>query len=144
MKSILGLSLALVLALSGCSSESKAAPYLKQICADWKTTNYSGGSIESRENITTKVSSQVSSAVALDPEASAGFQIVVNLMKNVAVLEGQEAEYSGKAFYARLVEKNLNQAAYWDAKASERSKEASTEKVNILKKFSELCEAYQE
>ena len=121
--------------LASCSSESKAAPYLKQICADWKTSGYTSGSIVTRENLSSKFSSQVMSAVALDPEASAEFQIAVNLMKNVSLLENQAAEYSAKAF--------VDGSQYWRDLASTRSSEASTEEANVVSKFIEICKEYQ-
>jgi hypothetical protein len=121
--------------LASCSSESKAAPYLKQICSDWKTSGYTSGSIVTRENLASKFSSQVIAAVALDPEASAEFQIAVNLMKNVSLLENQEAEYSAKGF--------VEGSQYWRDLASARASEASAEEAKVVSKFIDICKEYQ-
>lgn len=129
-------ALAISLLLAGCSSESKAAPYLKQICADWQTAGYTSGSIQTRENLSSKFSAQVSSAVALDPAAAAEFQVAVNLMKNVSVLENQQAEYSARAF--------VEGSQYWSDLASSRASEARSEQTKVVEKFIEICKNYKE
>jgi hypothetical protein len=73
--------------------------------------------------------------VALDPEASAEFQIAVNLMKNVSLLENQEAEYSAKGF--------VEGSQYWRDLASARASEASAEEAKVVSKFIDICKEYQ-
>ena len=130
----LALAIATGLILVSCSSESKTAPYLKQICNDWQTAGYSSGSIETRENLTNKFSAQVTSAVALDPEAAADFQVAINLMKNVTVLENQEAEYSARAFFEG--------SQYWKDLAASRASEARSEKAKVVEQFIQICKKF--
>jgi hypothetical protein len=124
-----------IILLTSCSTDSKAAPYLKQICTDWQFgAGYSSGSIETRDNLTNNFSSQISRAVSADPTASAEFQVAINLMKNVAVIEKQFSEYmaqflvNGSQFYRDLAEKRFN--------------EATAEKAKVRSKFLEICKEY--
>ncbi len=135
---VLPISLSVVVAgslLTGCGSESKAAPYLTQICADWQSSNYNSGSIETRDNLTSKFSSQISTAISLDPSAAAEFQVAINLMKNVSVLENQEAEYSARGFIDGL--------QYFKDLAATRGEEANAEKEKVIAKFNEICGEYE-
>jgi hypothetical protein len=120
--------------LTGCSTESKAAPYLKQICTDWQSGGYSSGSIETRNNLTNNFSSQISTAVSVDPTASAEFQVAINLMKNVVVIEEQYAEYSAQGF--------VNDSQYFRDLAVTRLGQAMAEKAKVTSKFVEICKEY--
>ena len=144
------LSLVLIPVLVGCSSnsetslesqepaQSKAAPYFSQLCADWKSSGYVAGSINSREALVANFSTQVASAVALDPEAAAPFQIAVNLMKNVTNLENQEAELAGNAFAAAL-DGNSELEKFWNEKSSAVAAQADAEKQKVVAKMNEAC-----
>ena len=124
-----------ILLSAGCSTGSKAAPYLKQICADWQSSGYSSGSIETRENLTNNFSSQISTAVSVDPTASAEFQVAINLMKNVVVIEEQYAEYSAEGI--------VNDSQYFRDLAITRLGEAMDEKAKVASKFVEICKEYK-
>ena len=123
-----------IMLVVGCSAESKAAPYLMQICTDWQSGGYSSGSIETRENLTNNFSSQISTAVSLDPAASAEFQVAINLMKNVVVIESQYAEYSARGF--------VDDSQYFRDLAVTRLGEAMIEKTKVTSKFVEICKEY--
>jgi len=123
-----------IMLVAGCSAESKAAPYLMQICADWQSGGYSSGSIETRENLTKNFSSQISTAVSLDPAASAEFQVAINLMKNVVVIESQYVEYSARGF--------VDNSQYFRDLAVTRLGEAMIEKAKVTSKFVEICKEY--
>jgi hypothetical protein len=124
------------LVLTSCSSASKAEPYFIQICADWRTGNYLGSSIESGENLTKKLKSQVDAAISLDPEASAEFLIAVNMMQNVVSIQNQEAEYAAKGFFEN--------STYFKELSAKRAEEARAEKQKVFEKFAVICEGYTE
>ena len=119
------------LLLSGCGSESKASPFLKQICSDWNTSNYASSSINDRENLTTNFSSQVTSAVAVDATAAADFQVAINIMKNVVVLENQASEFSAKGF--------VENSEFWKNQSSQKAKQARDEITKVVVKFTQVC-----
>ena len=121
------------LLLSGCGSESKASPFLKQICSDWNTSNYASSSINDRENLTTNFSSQVTSAVAVDATAAADFQVAINIMKNVVVLENQASEFSAKGF--------VENSEFWKIQSSQKAKQARDEITKVVVKFTQVCKS---
>jgi hypothetical protein len=121
------------LLLSGCGSESKASPFLKQICSDWNTSNYASSSINDRENLTTNFSSQVTSAVAVDATAAADFQVAINIMKNVVVLENQASEFSAKGF--------VENSEFWKNQSSQKAKQARDEITKVVVKFTQVCKS---
>ena len=135
MKSYLSVLAISALLLSGCSSESKASPFLKQICSDWNTSDYASLSINDRENLTTNFSSQVTSAVAVDATAAADFQVAINIMKNVVVLENQAAEFAAKGF--------VDNSEFWTNQSSQKSKQAREEIAKVLEKFTQVCRSYE-
>lgn len=125
------LLLILVVSISGCGSESKASPFLKQICADWNTSDYASLSINDRENLTANFASQVTSAVTVDATAAADFQVAVNLMQNVVVLENEKAEYAAKGY--------VENSEFWKNQSSQKSLQANAEITKVVEKFGEVC-----
>ena len=135
MKSHLSVLVISALLLSGCSSESKASPFLKQICSDWNASDYASSSINDRENLTANFSSQVTSAVALDATSAADFQVAVNLMQNVVALENQQAEFAAKGF--------VENSEFWKNQSSQKSKQANDEITKVVEKFTQVCKSYE-
>jgi hypothetical protein len=84
--------------------------------------------------LTNNFSSQISTAVSLDPAASAEFQVAINLMKNVVVIENQYAEYSARGF--------VDDSQYFRDLAVTRLGEAMIEKAKVTSKFVEICKEY--
>jgi hypothetical protein len=136
-------SIALVLTLSGCSAESKAAPFLRQICSDWSTKDFYLSNSVALRNMTSNFSLQVDAAVALDPEASAEFQVGVNLLKNLVVLDRQIAEYYAESWYAKVYEKNFLLSESAERAADALSLRFEAENVKVIANFAEICKDYE-
>ena len=85
--------------------------------------------------MTTNFSSQVTSAVAVDATAAADFQVAINIMKNVVVLENQAAEFAAKGF--------VDNSEFWTNQSSQKSKQAREEIAKVLEKFTQVCRSYE-
>lgn len=131
-KSILIILLCLI--LSSCSSSSKAAPVLTQICNDWNKSEYKNASIDSHKELSAKLKPQIENALELDKITASEFEVALTLMEDVDGWEKLQVDYLSKYFtYSRSLYLEM-------AIGIGKSKIKEIEKV--VDKFAEVCEIY--